>query len=366
MINFDDPVLLIEEKTCLVGYWQEGSQLCVFTLIRDEVFSSELLLQVVHNTDTVPVLVYKDKQHIFKSFWINEFLLQIDQLHVEERILEIVNSIESDKFFFGVKVIGNLAMYGLHNLALLDDDPAETPPSCRAACRVFIAILSRGESVELRATIRSTWLPDLYLSDCIVEHRFFVSVGGFEIFSDEVILNTSEEYSNLTNKTKLMYEWITSMVEPPDLIIRLDDDIYIKADLFIQRWESLVNGMHWWGSFTHTAINENSESFFLPLFARGFAYVVSHAIVAAIISENLWPDKVEFEDVAMGVSVQELVVKKGWKIAVDDYDEDFIAMNANCDGDYSSINPHNTFIIHHINSEQIKCMHIQTNFCKCV
>ena len=360
---------------------------------------SEETFRILTESNVVPILLEEVQ---FENYWMRNLVFQAispdpNGLLAFLKSLVLEQGEELQLKFTGLKVVQNLALYGTRNWHTILELPS--PPSLPIR-RVLVAIVSRQESREMRLAIRSTWLGALceQASGLVeVTIKFFVGVsnstdplslsrGVLEEEVDLVQLGVVDIYANLSAKMQAVFAWAQETGNFTH-ILRLDDDVYIRPALLVARLQQAPLTGYWWGSFTHTAVPVRDTAFpkdfiprdlfpfdaFYPLFARGFAYILSMDLVRAMLLKSPTLDhSIPFDDAALGVHVLQLVVEDDWKVFIHDADEEEIVMNSICIQDpfSSSILPPTSAVIHHVSPEQIHCMHDQDsrregNLCVC-
>ena len=347
LIKFGESEPILDGKNCwYVDMTKSFTNECIFAFVNADLslFEKSVL------ANTIPL-----GAPVFAGYWMNQFFpshLPLDEI---------------DIYFFGLRMAQNLRQYSVENWRILAD--ANTLSS-DSKPTMFIAILSRSLSKERREMIRNTWLSDLPKK---FEFRFFLGNDIHTFESDVVYLEVEDSYDNLSLKMDLVFDWVKARSSGYDFFARFDDDVFVDMNELVTKVSTL--GPHtWWGSFTHTAAPVRDESVvkeylslaewpdcFYPLFARGFAYVISMDLVLMISTEKR---QVPFDDVQLGIRVMQLV-EQGGEVIIRDEDEERIAMNSNCNENEWSKIQNNTMIVHHVNSEQIYCMYTQQDLCLC-
>ncbi|KAK0057263.1 beta-1 3-galactosyltransferase 2-like isoform X2 [Biomphalaria pfeifferi] len=61
-------------------------------------------------------------------------------------------------------------------------------------------------------------------------------------FQDLVQGSFLDSYKNLTYKAIFVYKWLSQHCQGPKLLLRVDDDVYVRFDRFFEVWRKLVGG----------------------------------------------------------------------------------------------------------------------------
>jgi GR25 family glycosyltransferase involved in LPS biosynthesis len=91
------------------------------------------------------------------------------------------------------------------------------------------------------------------LDKCIFNYKYFLgnpNLNSAEIDGDIVYLPCGDHYENLTEKTKLMMEWILENYPSVDYIFKTDDDIVFDFEVLMSQYSQLtLNNYKYCGNF---------------------------------------------------------------------------------------------------------------------
>jgi hypothetical protein len=342
-------------------------------------------------TGTIPVVPaeYRNITNTIASHWIREgiwvegSLGQLNQLI--ERLSTLVTSPELVE-----ELEQKVALADVQRRVLAFSLP-EAPSPIQKHLKLFVALLSRRDACGRREVIRNTWLKSFYSNkDVVMNHKFFISSSSGVACdeTDVVELDVPDHYLTLTLKVHAMIEYIlrTSSIEF-DILLKLDDDVFIRPAGIIEHLIRNTRDMYIWGSIcpfsmpvrdsedvAHYVSFEDypSNYTYYPLYPRGFAYALSRPLLEEILrSREHDPTdlRVPFEDVSIGLTVQRILPRKR-SVTLDDRSENRFARLPTCDANEESGITGETWIIHHINSTKIACMYSQDqsarDICDCI
>lgn len=137
-----------------------------------------------------------------------------------------------------------------------------TPRKRHDKCEAYLLLLSRASGSDSRAAIRSGWLSDLRKvnNKLLFRHMFVVGHEGrfndtynklsdeMKQFKDILILPFLDSYWNLTIKVSLMFKWPT-IVNQCKYIVKVDEDVYIRAERFTNMIHSLPDSLPIYGGY---------------------------------------------------------------------------------------------------------------------
>jgi hypothetical protein len=325
---------------------------------------------------------------IKQSFWLDALIWRLDEPMGLENVSDWIREhVRIDAFeqtllnFLVQKQI--LTYYQL--------PPSENSPSSRPL-KVFIGILNRRDDAYRRGVIRETWLSSfLSFPNATVKHVFFVGLGPEtpdESFRDIITLNVIEEYGNVGVKSNLMLHYISEHFPDVDIVIILDDDIYIRPHQLLEYLQQSMHSNSWLGSFTHSSrpvreVDDDRQfvsydqfpvDSFYPAYTRGFAYAISRDLLNIITAGNhplSLSESVPFGDAALGLRIFEEINSSGIKVTIDDRLETLFAIFPNCTMEFSGAND-DSIVIHKVSGEQTRCMWLvdssnsNTSICACL
>ena len=245
----------------------------------------------------------------------------------------------------------------------------------------FVGIYSSVPNRTLRDAIRSSW--GLQLKMLGIEYKFFLSLSDEdigdeqELYNDIIILSVNDGYRNNSKKGILFLDWISKNRSKNKFLIKTDDDIYWNPPPLIKYIANKIPVGYIWGFIDYISPVPTDGPFVnpvelypyptFPTYPRGVLRVVSMDIVAAI-SDRFHANSLRMiygDDPTFGIHIRQLVLDKQLPVFIDDsasYSR--FAMDPSCQPGWSSIS-NNTWIVHHVTGEQIKCM-AKNSLCNCV
>lgn len=196
---------------------------------------------------------------------------------------------------------------------------------------LFVAVLSSPSGAELRAAARNTWLR--LGSGKPVAHKFFVGIKGLsetlvqsleqesrDHHDDVVLLRDHEDsYDTLAAKMLAIFEW-TATFYKFDFFLKLDDDSLARIDAICLELDKLSKFPNlYWGFFAGNAPVFRTGKWaerdwflsdrYLP-YARGGGYLLSSTLVRYMSTNSRHLQRYKSEDVAVGVWLAGLKVKR--------------------------------------------------------
>ena len=352
------------QHLCLSGFDKISE--CTFTTLNStdvETYMATVL------TGTIPIVDdHMDLRNI--SYWLDSTLLRSSSVPVLDHTTIIMNN-------------------EIQRRILRFRFPYPLPPRTNPL-RVFVAILSRTNACLKRESIRSTWLRKLdELKGFVIVYKFFVGMGAIESCQDErdvISLPIPDEYRNLTTKMSLLFNHIINKQRRAfDVLLKLDDDVYVRPFPVLNHLNSFASTNYIWGSFVHTSAPVRDptdhahyispetyppQDSFFPLYPRGFAYAISWDLMNRVMRQRD-KDAAElnfpFEDVALGYTIARLQEKS---VVMDDRSELHFSRIPSCEQGIESGISSSSWIIHHLNESQISCMYDHDlknqHICACV
>lgn len=196
---------------------------------------------------------------------------------------------------------------------------------------LFVAVLSSPGGAELRTAARNTWLR--LGAGKPVAHRFFVGTKGLpgtqiqsleqesRNHNDDIVLlrNHEDSYDTLAAKMLAIFDW-TATVYKFDFFLKLDDDSLARVDSICLELDKFAKFPNlYWGFFAGNAPVFRTGKWaekdwflsdrYLP-YARGGGYVLSYTLVLYLSANSHHLQHYKSEDVAVGVWLSGLKVKR--------------------------------------------------------
>jgi len=217
-----------------------------------------------------------------------------------------------------------------HAVAFDQSPPPARPPERPAKPRLtlFVGVLSCATGWHRRARIRRTWLTGAVAAPR-VEARFFIGGAGGDVHPalaaemqehhDVVVLDVSDKYSALVDKTTGMFAWATSAFDPM-FVLKVDDDTYINVGAVRAVVRGLPEHMAYWGKMqtgpvlrgSHRNAENNvpkgMETF--PPYASGAGYILSGDLARHAGMRRAWTVRMTNEDAYVGVVLLPLKVHR--------------------------------------------------------
>jgi hypothetical protein len=138
--------------------------------------------------------------------------------------------------------------------------------------KIVFMVISKHTNYERRAIIRETWKAKVdkheashvffFLADDDPDSNPAALKAEMKKFDDIVMLNMTENYALLKYKVVNALNWIEDNIKYYDLIVKIDDDVWINVDKFYPAASNLIyeQGEEWfiWG-YLHWGVNVQSK-----------------------------------------------------------------------------------------------------------
>jgi hypothetical protein len=252
-----------------------------------------------------------------------------------------------------------------------------------------LAIYSAIGNVELREAIRSTW--GRWFRNEGIEVLFFLAAPDgvpkditADMRNDDVVLiDVPEGYKYNSRKGVLCLEWIVANRGEHKFLIKADDDVVVLRPYeFLAQLIQMPKDMYVWGFMDYISpvprsagspffatLSEYPYSTFPP-YPRGVFRVVSMDIVSALVGKFHKHElrMIYGDDPCFGVHLRQLRLDGDVPyIRLDDRDSYLrFAMSPVCAGEGWGLVTKDTWIVHHVNAEQITCMWKNQDVCECM
>jgi len=330
--------------------------------------NNESLYKSAIRDDCIPILSLSHFQ-INNSYWLNSLAWKLDEFIEPFALVEWLRGvIASDAFE------QKLMNFRIQRQIILN---YRLPTADRVHLNfptVFVGILNRRDDEDRRRLIRETWLSSfLTYPGAKVTCAFFVGSGEgnvTDISQDIISLDVEEEYSQVGRKARRMLDYISKAEKEIDIVIILDDDIYIRPKSLLDSIMQSFTQNTWWGSFAHASIPGRdktdirhfvsyeifpSDSLY-PAYTRGFAYAISGSLLRIISQGDGGPNEtvIPFGDADLGLRLLNHIVANRINVTMDDRNEENFALIPLCDIGYAGVHSE-SMIIHKVSVEQMRC-----------
>lgn len=94
--------------------------------------------------------------------------------------------------------------------------------------KLLIAILSCNRDAHLHDVVRDTWL---IRKPANVDHCFFMGHGSRKASPDELIVDAGDDYSEITQKSRAMFQW--ALNHNYDFVFHCGRDTYINVERLV-------------------------------------------------------------------------------------------------------------------------------------
>ncbi|XP_056239657.1 beta-1,3-galactosyltransferase 2-like isoform X1 [Seriola aureovittata] len=184
---------------------------------------------------------------------------------------------------------------------------------------------------EARDIIRNTWGKETTVLGKVVSHFFLLGVSreGDKLLDEEVlqesrrhkdILQSSfvDSYNNLTIKTMVMFEWLSSHCPNTSYAMKVDSDIFLNVQKLVDMLLKAPQHRYLTGHVVRYAavIRDQTSKWFLPVsafpeptyppYAQGLGYVFSLDLPQKILEASLHVKAIYIEDVYVGLCLRHI------------------------------------------------------------
>ncbi|XP_047440436.1 beta-1,3-galactosyltransferase 1-like [Mugil cephalus] len=219
--------------------------------------------------------------------------------------------------------------YPHHYNYILDE-----PNKCRQESPFLVLIIPvTADNVEAREIIRNTWGRDTTVQGQVVHHYFLLGRSmernGIERLKEQVasesqkhhdILQSDfvDSYNNLTIKTMVMFEWLSTHCPKTSYAMKVDSDVFLNVpklvDLLLKAPQHLyLMGIMAGGT---SVVRDRNSKWFLPIsvfpeptyppYALGLGYVFSLDLPKKIVDASAHVKAIYIEDVYLGLCMRHL------------------------------------------------------------
>jgi hypothetical protein len=253
-------------------------------------------------------------------------------------------------------------------------------------CLAFVGIYSATRNRSLRDAIRATWGKDLVHLG--IDFKFFVSIpetdpdslrNEIAVHADIVLLLARDGYRNNSRKGLEFLKSISDNINCK-FLIKTDDDIFWRPGPLLDQLRGVNPPLGYiWGfvDYISPVPRNRTDPFYntiqeypfptFPTYPRGLVRVVSMDIVHALASKARKKELIMIhgDDPCFGVHLRQ-VVDLVPSIRIDDFASyTRFAMEPTCNPSAWRPVTNDTWIIHHVTSDQIKCLY-ENMHCTCL
>ncbi|XP_071314208.1 beta-1,3-galactosyltransferase 1-like isoform X2 [Trachinotus anak] len=184
---------------------------------------------------------------------------------------------------------------------------------------------------EARDIIRDTWGKETTVLGKVVSHYFLLgqSREGGELLDEQVLQesqkhqdilqsNFVDSYNNLTIKTMVMFEWLSSHCPNTSYAMKVDSDIFLNVHNLVNMLLEAPQHLYMTGLVARSApvLRDQNSKWFMPVsvfpesiyppYALGLGYVFSLDLPKKILEASLHVKAVYIEDVYVGLCMRHL------------------------------------------------------------
>ncbi|XP_051275057.1 beta-1,3-galactosyltransferase 2 [Dicentrarchus labrax] len=219
--------------------------------------------------------------------------------------------------------------YPQHYHFILDE-----PNRCQQE-RPFLVLLIpvAPQNREARDTIRNTWGKETTVLGQVVRHYFLLGLSkeedGSEPLKEQVLQesqkhhdilqsNFLDSYNNLTIKTMVMFEWLTSHCPNTSYAMKIDSDMFLNVHRLVDILLKAPRHLYMTGMVARGAavLRDHNSKWFLPVsafaesvyppYVLGLGYVFSLDLPKRILEASEHVKAVYIEDVYVGLCMRHL------------------------------------------------------------
>ncbi|KAL6118092.1 uncharacterized protein ACO6RY_15754 [Pungitius sinensis] len=183
---------------------------------------------------------------------------------------------------------------------------------------------------EARDTIRNTWVKETNVLGRVVSHFFLTALSNGTEPTPEQLLQESQRhhdilqsdfldsYNNLTIKTMVMFEWLSSHCTNASYAMKIDSDMFLNVHNLVDMLLKAPAHLYLTGEVPRSAavIRDPNSKWFLPFsvypestyppYALGLGYVFSLDLPPKIVEASAHVKPVYIEDVTVGLCMRHL------------------------------------------------------------
>ncbi|XP_070769295.1 beta-1,3-galactosyltransferase 1-like [Enoplosus armatus] len=184
-----------------------------------------------------------------------------------------------------------------------------------------------------RDVIRNTWVKETTVLNRVVSHYFLLGQSkaedGTEPLEEQMILESKihrdilqsdflDSYNNLTIKTMVMFEWLSSHCPNTSYAMKVDSDMFLNVHNLVDMLLKAPRHLYMTGMVVRDAsvLRDHNSKWFLPIsafpdstyppYALGMGYVFSLDLPKKIVEASAHVKAVYIEDVYVGLCMKHL------------------------------------------------------------
>ncbi|XP_040904427.1 beta-1,3-galactosyltransferase 2-like [Toxotes jaculatrix] len=188
-------------------------------------------------------------------------------------------------------------------------------------------------NIKARDVIRNTWGKEAAVLGRVVSHYFLLGLSqegnGTELFEEHVLEESQrhqdiiqstfvDSYSNLTIKTMVMFEWLSSHCPNSVYAMKVDSDMFLNVHKLVDMLLKAPRHLYMTGLVARGAavLRDSTSKWFLPdsvfpesrypPYALGMGYVFSLDLSKKILGASVHVKAVYIEDVYVGLCMRHL------------------------------------------------------------
>ncbi|XP_030062653.1 beta-1,3-galactosyltransferase 2-like [Microcaecilia unicolor] len=193
---------------------------------------------------------------------------------------------------------------------------------------VFL-IASTGKEKQLREAIRKTWGNEVIVSGVCIVRLFMLGISNqaktkslfkeSKLYHDIIQQNFLDTYKNLTLKTMMGMNWVSTYCPNASYVMKTDSDMFVNTEHLIKRFlkPSLPAKRNYFTGFilkNHVPHRDKNSKWYVPpniyphtrypSFCSGTGYLFSTDLAAKIFSAYLKTTYLFLEDVFVGICLK--------------------------------------------------------------
>ncbi|XP_044062122.1 beta-1,3-galactosyltransferase 2-like, partial [Siniperca chuatsi] len=183
---------------------------------------------------------------------------------------------------------------------------------------------------EARDIIHNTWVKETTVLDRVVSHYFLLGLSKEKDGTEPLVEQESQthhdilqsdfldSYSNLTIKTMVMFEWLSSHCPNTSYAMKVDSDMFLNVPNLVEMLLKAPRNLYMTGMVARGAsvLRYRNSKWFLPVsvfpeskyppYALGLGYVFSLDLPKKILEASAHVKAVYIEDVYVGLCMRHL------------------------------------------------------------
>ncbi|XP_054454142.1 beta-1,3-galactosyltransferase 2-like [Anoplopoma fimbria] len=210
----------------------------------------------------------------------------------------------------------------------------DEPHRCRQESPFLVLMIPVApHNSKARDMIRNTWGKETTVLGRVVSRYFLLGLthdeGGAGTIKEQVIQESQrhhdiiqsdflDSYNNLTIKTMVMFEWLSSHCPNTSYAMKVDSDMFLNVHKLVDMLSKAPRHLYMTGMVARAAsvLRDNTSKWFLPVsvfpgstyapYALGLGYVFSLDLPKRILEASAHVKAVYIEDVYVGMCMRHL------------------------------------------------------------